>query len=81
MSTSPGDGCNVARELIDRQATTVLMATGEYGDLALFSRTGARAGLRKPYDTRHLAAALQTALALQHGFDPGDIPSNVMVSG
>jgi len=73
-----GDGRQVARALIDRYNTTVLMATGEWNDPSLFFHSGAKACLKKPFDAARVARALEIAEALQAGNNPGRVEGGLM---
>jgi len=79
VNLSPGDGRHVARELTERYATTVLMATSECrGDPSL-SGLGVRACLPKPYNADCVAASLDAAAALQAGREPGPLPFGLIM--
>ena len=74
---SPGDGRVVARELVRRYDTAVLMATSHSADFESLAATGALACLPKPYATWHVPAALQALAALRDGHPTGRLPAHM----
>ena len=63
---------NVARELVAKYKTTILMATAE--DPATLNGIGAAAVLPKPYDSNHVVPALKAVEALAAGQEPDVTP-------
>ena len=79
VNLAPGDGRKVARELVRRYQTTVVMATAHCESRSFLSGFGATACLPKPYNAGIVAAALRTADALADGRDPGVLPGNLII--
>lgn len=74
---SPGDGRVVARELVRRHETAVLMATAHSRELDNLAATGALACLPKPYSADDVPAALQAVLELREGRRVAKLPSSM----
>ena len=72
---APGDGRNVARQLAERYATTVLMATSEAADT--LQQIGAQGVLPKPFSPAVIVPALSAARKLSEGEDPGALPDHM----
>jgi DNA-binding response OmpR family regulator len=77
MRLSPGDGRVVARELVRRYGTAVLMATADGAEFESLAATGALACLPKPYATRHVPAALRAICDLRDGRPAGPLPAHM----
>jgi DNA-binding NarL/FixJ family response regulator len=58
LRLAPGDGRVVARELVERYSTAVLLATAHVNDPDDLAATGALGCLPKPYDIEDVIAAL-----------------------
>ena len=78
VNLSPGDGRMVARQLVDRFHTAVLMATGHCNSPALLHGIGASAYLPKPYDADEVAPALEATRRLAQGETLGRLPGNLL---
>jgi DNA-binding response OmpR family regulator len=81
MRLSPGDGRVVARELVRRYGTAVLMATADGAEFKSLAATGALACLPKPYAARHVPAALQAICDLRDGRPVGRLPAHMFKLG
>jgi DNA-binding response OmpR family regulator len=79
VNLSPGDGRRVARELCERYATTVLMATSECDGDPPLSGLGAAACLPKPYNAAIVPASLNAAASLKAGKEPDVMPSGLIL--
>lgn len=73
----PGDGLFVARELVRRYGTAVLMATSCSQEVEVLAATGALACLPKPYDIRDVPAALRGISDLRDGRPGPRFPANM----
>jgi DNA-binding response OmpR family regulator len=78
VNLSPGDGRVVARQLVERFHTAVLMATGHCNSPAMLRGIGASACLPKPYDADEVAPALEAVRMLAHGEPLGRLPGNML---
>jgi DNA-binding response OmpR family regulator len=67
LRLSPGDGRVVARELVGRYSTAVLLATGQVKDRGDLAATGALGCLPKPYEMAHVIPALKVVRDLREG--------------
>jgi len=81
MRLSPGDGRVVARELVRRYDTAVLMATADSAQFESLAATGAVACLPKPYATWRVPAALQAICDLREGRPVGRLPAHMFKLG
>jgi DNA-binding response OmpR family regulator len=78
LRLSPGDGRVVARELVERYDTAVLLATAHINDPEDLAATGALGCLPKPYELDHVIAALKVVCDLRDGCPVTHLPDHML---